>query len=402
MKKILALILASFLLFSFAACTQGNKTPSDETLVSLVDSENVSVKSEKDVFPKDTVVTVKEINSGKSFDTVNTALKTTAKKFTVYDITATNENVSVQPNGTVKATFNIPENYDIDSVAVVYISDDGKVETLSSVVDKESKTVTAELLHFSFYAVIEKVVEIVNNESQFASSENSASEIPSKPLESSKPTAEPQNPVDSQKPVVSQKPSVSSKPKECAHKYSAATCTTPKTCTLCKKVEGSALGHDYIDDKCSRCKAVDATYKALTSGHWTVDAVANNKLYAFSFVFSGEEPFASVGVGDNFKTLPEDFQEEILGNPADYADSIYTVGNEKYYIGMGGGCPISFTVNKNTVVITEAESTNTITLERASGTTYTITALNGDFNGISGALKKGMVLTWQEAVIAED
>ena len=37
------------------------------------------------------------------------------------------------------------------------------------------------------------------------------------------------------------------------HNWTLATCTSPKTCSLCGKTEGSALGHNYINRVCSRC-----------------------------------------------------------------------------------------------------------------------------------------------------
>lgn len=43
------------------------------------------------------------------------------------------------------------------------------------------------------------------------------------------------------------------------HSYSSATCTRPKTCTVCGKVSGSKLGHSYsnaCDKTCNRCKAI--------------------------------------------------------------------------------------------------------------------------------------------------
>lgn len=41
---------------------------------------------------------------------------------------------------------------------------------------------------------------------------------------------------------------------EASHSYKSATCTTPKTCTVCEKTEGSALGHSS-SIICSRCGA---------------------------------------------------------------------------------------------------------------------------------------------------
>ncbi len=63
-----------------------------------------------------------------------------------------------------------------------------------------------------------------------------------------------------------------------AHTWNAATCTAPKTCSVCGATEGSPLGHDYTvqqhdDDhhwkKCSRCDAIDTK----TPHGWDAGAV---------------------------------------------------------------------------------------------------------------------------------
>ena len=40
----------------------------------------------------------------------------------------------------------------------------------------------------------------------------------------------------------------------CSHKYKAATCTAPKTCSVCGDTEGEALGHDYKAATCTAPK----------------------------------------------------------------------------------------------------------------------------------------------------
>ena len=389
MKKVLAFLLASLLLISLCACGGKKDDNSSEILISVGKTEEVEVKAAENVFPENTVVEIKTITSGDSYKTVDTALKTAATKFEVYDITAKSDNVAVQPNGTVKATFDVPTEYDLDKVGVVYISDDGKVENLSCTVDKESKTVTAQLSHFSLYAVIEKVE--AETESTVASDESSSadiSEIASDKETSSKPT-------ETSKPTSTSKPAESSKPAH-THAFANATCTEAKKCA-CGATEGKALGHDYIDDKCSRCGAVDATYKALLSGEWTLDAVSGNRGYFFAFRFTGEEPFVSVGIGDNLKSLPPEFQKDIVDHADEYADSIYKIGDESFYVGMGDGRPFTFTVDKNTVVITEIDSTNTITMTRTAGDKYTVTAVSGDFMQTNNAVKVGLVFKWHES-----
>lgn len=57
------------------------------------------------------------------------------------------------------------------------------------------------------------------------------------------------------------------------HSYSAATCTTPATCSVCG-AKGSSLGHSYKNGTCSRCGAKDPNYVKTTysSGeYWIVD-----------------------------------------------------------------------------------------------------------------------------------
>jgi len=53
---------------------------------------------------------------------------------------------------------------------------------------------------------------------------------------------------------------------ECEHTYSKtykvehnwvkATCTAPKTCTICNETEGEELGHSYEENKCERCDSI--------------------------------------------------------------------------------------------------------------------------------------------------
>ena len=41
------------------------------------------------------------------------------------------------------------------------------------------------------------------------------------------------------------------------HNWIDATCTSPKTCSVCKKTEGKALGHNFKDGRnCSRCNVI--------------------------------------------------------------------------------------------------------------------------------------------------
>ncbi len=65
---------------------------------------------------------------------------------------------------------------------------------------------------------------------------------------------------------------------ECRHQWAEADCAFPKTCRLCSKTEGEALGHLWVDatcttpKTCSRCNKTEGT--AL--GHSWVDATCQS------------------------------------------------------------------------------------------------------------------------------
>ncbi len=42
------------------------------------------------------------------------------------------------------------------------------------------------------------------------------------------------------------------------HNWSSATCTTPKTCTVCQAKDGTAEGHKYSNGSCTVCGAQDS------------------------------------------------------------------------------------------------------------------------------------------------
>lgn len=51
---------------------------------------------------------------------------------------------------------------------------------------------------------------------------------------------------------------------QCSHEWTAADCTTPKTCAKCQETEGEALGHTWQEASCSTPKTCTAC--ALTEG----------------------------------------------------------------------------------------------------------------------------------------
>lgn len=65
------------------------------------------------------------------------------------------------------------------------------------------------------------------------------------------------------------------------HDWTAANCTTAKTCSICGKTEGSALGHDWADATCTApktCKRTGctATYGSPLGHEWATDWTTDN------------------------------------------------------------------------------------------------------------------------------
>ena len=55
----------------------------------------------------------------------------------------------------------------------------------------------------------------------------------------------------------------------CYHRWDDATCTKPKTCSICGKTEGEALGHQWMDATCTEpqiCSVCKET-KGKALGH---------------------------------------------------------------------------------------------------------------------------------------
>ncbi len=87
---------------------------------------------------------------------VKAAMANAAGKFVAFDVTALLNGEAQQPMSKVTAVFNIPADYDIEKVALFYVESADKFEEVASTIDKEARTLTAELEHFSKYVVAEK------------------------------------------------------------------------------------------------------------------------------------------------------------------------------------------------------------------------------------------------------
>lgn len=117
---------------------------------------DVKITGAADAFSENTVVAIENVVDAEKTTTISEKLKEKVSQFIAYEIKATNNDESVQPSGTVNATFKIPEGFDADKVELFYISEDGEVEKIEVTVDEEAKTITAELTQVGTYVVGEK------------------------------------------------------------------------------------------------------------------------------------------------------------------------------------------------------------------------------------------------------
>lgn len=135
------------------------------------------------------------------------------------------------------------------------------------------------------------------------------------------------------------------------HKYSDPTCTEPAKCA-CGDIKGKATGiHRYVNGKCVYCYEEDPSSRVTDikdkKGVWKAQYVVNGTLYDVELTLTGELG-VSLGIGDPFSNLPEDFQEDIrqMGG-----SSYVKLDGKEYYIGRGDGDGLAKVSGASDVVI---------------------------------------------------
>lgn len=145
----------------------------------------------------------------------------------------------------------------------------GKSETETSVSGK-----TFEITEEEISEAIETEVEEVESTGESTPAEESEETENIKKPENTKKAEE--NEESAEEPTEeSVKPAKSTEKSETSahtHTWTEATCASPKTCSGCGKTSGSALGHNFSNGKCTRCGAKDSDYTEPTTVHthtWT-------------------------------------------------------------------------------------------------------------------------------------
>lgn len=127
----------------------------DET-ISITTTDNkteVKLDTTTNVVPKDTVLEVEKIEKGDTYNKVNETLGKDINKFVTYDITLKSNGVKVQPNGKVKISIPIPNDFDKTKTSVYRIEDNGTSVKYDTII--EGNYAIIETDHFSTYIVAE-------------------------------------------------------------------------------------------------------------------------------------------------------------------------------------------------------------------------------------------------------
>ena len=178
------------------------------------------------------------------------------------------------------------------------------------------------------------------------------------------------------------------------HSWTDATCTAPKTCTVCHITEGDIAAHNYQNGACVDCKAADPSFKALTSGKWECTKINNGMLVVQQLCFHADNE----GMGPEWNVR---YFEEIDDPDPDFMDDLISTGKlmqykGKYYqhFGMGDMGSISFNEKGSTISVEMLYWDSSITVQRIAGDQLKVTAIQGDATVGLGPLKNGEVFIW--------
>ena len=122
----------------------------------------IKLEADTTVIPSNTVLETKEVKEEKTLKVVKESLKEVSNKYVTNDITLTSNNVKIQPNGKVKISIPVPNDFDKTKLAVYRIAEDGTKTKYDTKIDGEYATI--ETNHFSTYVLAENNVTL--NETQ--------------------------------------------------------------------------------------------------------------------------------------------------------------------------------------------------------------------------------------------
>ncbi len=144
----------------------------------------------------------------------------------------------------------------------------------------------------------------------------------------------------------------------------------------------------------------EAPQMELTDGVWKNQRVVDGSLINIQLYFGGyngwDEPHWTSSYGVDINTLNETFRDELLAHKDEM--NLPEVDGVLYYIGMGDGFNMTFTVDGNTVTaVFEGDNKAILVLERISGNQLKTVSFDDPFNLFSLLkLSEGVIFTCEE------
>ena len=127
---------------------------------------NVILDTTTEIVPKNTKLVISKLEKGNKFKNVEESLIEGTEKFIVYDITLESEGVSIQPDGKVKISIPIPDEFGTENVVVYRVEEDGtktKYDVKIEIIGGKAYAVF-ETDHFSIYTLaVEKEETVETN-----------------------------------------------------------------------------------------------------------------------------------------------------------------------------------------------------------------------------------------------
>ena len=130
--------------------------------VTYTDTEtNIKLDTTTEIVPVGTNLMVEEITEGNEYSTVVEILGDEVNNFVAYDIKLLSQGVEIQPNGNVKISLPIPENFDTSKLIVYRINEDGTKVKYNVTVEGEYAVFETD--HFSTYVLAESNEQLQSN-----------------------------------------------------------------------------------------------------------------------------------------------------------------------------------------------------------------------------------------------
>lgn len=140
---------------------ESNTENTTKNITKVDNNTNIKLEASSGIIPENTTIDIIEITSGSTFDKIKNNLNK-VESFKAFDITLKSNGTNIQPNGKVKISIPIPEEFDISRLIVYrFGGDDTKTEYQVKVANNYA---TFETEHFSTYVLGEK--EKLSSEAQ--------------------------------------------------------------------------------------------------------------------------------------------------------------------------------------------------------------------------------------------